>query len=151
MTDRIKILFLAGCVSYALCANTASAEVIFQEDFASGSFSSAWHTFGSPSPTLTTTNAVSDFAMVSNGDGNWDSGIVTQDLFQIESGLSMRVTGFSAYNPDGGLQNLQLGFGTSPISAFDSTSGPLFGDNYPGRFVLCDKFSLIFKVPKCLF
>jgi hypothetical protein len=117
--------------------------VLFTEDWESGIIdSNKWISFGNPFPTLSSSNALGGFAMVSNGSSSWNSGVATKDSYALVPGLAAEVSLFMDSTP-ATLSLASLSIETNDASVFDDTYGDSGSSNRPIHILLIGNDSTV--------
>lgn len=80
--------------SFLIYINLCSALNLFVEDWESGNLNQ-WNSWGSPLPILNSSEtAIGDFSLDPNGDGSYHSGLVSQQMFALSSGVRFTLDAF---------------------------------------------------------
>ena len=83
----IRSSFYLSCFFISL--NVYSAVNLLVEDWESGN-TSQWNSWGSPLPTLNSSeSAIGNYSLDPNGDGSYHSGVVSQEMFNLTSGVRL--------------------------------------------------------------
>lgn len=114
VNDRVRIFM----------GDISPSNTLLGEDWESGTIDpQKWINFGSPLATITSTHAKDLYSMTSNGDSNWDSGVASQEAFNIVPGFSAEV---SVYMDSVGTSRSwgRFSVDTTPPANFDTNYGP---------------------------
>ncbi|MBD3278465.1 MAG: hypothetical protein GF388_09210 [Candidatus Aegiribacteria sp.] len=87
--DRSRFVLAAAVSFFLLCfpPSLESAEILFTDDFSSGSLEENWIFYGDPQPKVIDSLGFPPPCFNNNGDANGGSGIISREVFPMEVGF----------------------------------------------------------------
>ena len=108
-------LFILCILSLSAGHFTSASMNFFTETWESGSTSGNWHSWGWPSPVLSSSaNAVGSYSMDPNGDSSYHSGMVSSQMYTLSAGVSLTVAAYI----ESAAQWSELNFGITDSNSF---------------------------------